>query len=74
MTQAQATRMPRPCLELGVCQSRKPACADCDGQALQLAPGVLDGPYSRPSKVREWVQIASKGTRLVVGYLKGTHP
>ena len=34
----------RSCFELGVCQHHKLPCQDCD---WQLAPGVIDGPYTR---------------------------
>lgn len=74
MSGQQTNRVARTCLELGVCQGRKPACADCETQTLKLAPGVIDGPYNRPSKAREWAQIVRKGTRLVVGYLRGPSP
>lgn len=68
------TRVPRPCLELGVCQNRKPLCQDCVERHIRLAPGVIQGPYNRTSKVREWTQIVRKGSRLVVGYLMGPNP
>lgn len=50
MTQAPITqpdRAPRPCLELGVCQNRKPLCDDCLNRPLQsvrhyFAPGVIE--------------------------------
>ena len=35
--------MKRSCLDLGVCQGRRPACADCE---RPFAPGVIDGPHS----------------------------
>lgn len=38
--------MSRSCDELGLCQQRKPACVGCSWQ-MELAPGVIDGPYSR---------------------------
>lgn len=54
MSQASLTRIPRPCLELGVCQNRKPMCKDCEGHPLRLAPGVIviEGPYHRESQTR----------------------
>lgn len=42
--------VPRPCLELGVCQSRRPSCTGCESQPLQLVPGVIDGPYRREGR------------------------
>lgn len=39
----------RTCFELGVCQSRKPACQGCN---WQLAPGTIRGPYRRQRTAR----------------------
>lgn len=52
MTQAPLPRLPRPCLELGVCQNRKPMCKDCEGHPVRLAPGVIEGPFRRESQAR----------------------
>lgn len=73
MTQApstKTTRTPRPCLELGVCQHRKPACIGCPPapyNPVALAPGVIDGPYRRESKV-------GAALRTLVAYLMRPHP
>lgn len=73
-------QLPPSCNELGLCQAQfgRPRCKECDyegdGKPLELAPGVIDGPYCRPSKARQWAQIVRKNAGLVVGYLKGPHP
>jgi hypothetical protein len=56
------------CSELGVCQHRLAPCGDCPeawvkmrghlvAQRLQLAPGVVDGPYT--STQRWWQRLTS---------------
>lgn len=75
------TRAPRPCLELGVCQNRRPACADCEVRPVILAPGVIDGPYRRETladrahqEAKNAVKSAKDALRLVTAYLMGPHP
>jgi|GEM_PF-3083935 len=60
------------CNELGVCQSRTPACPDCT--ALRLAPGVIDGPYRRESPVTTWAKNATQALRPLAAYLMGPNP
>jgi len=67
-------RRPRSCMELGVCQSRTPACHDCEPRAMFLAPGVIDGPYRRTSVPAVWTRSASKALRMVVDYLMRPYP
>jgi hypothetical protein len=78
MTQTTATRgptrMPRTCLELGICQSRKPACADCEAHPMPFAPGVIDGPYRRHSPVRAFMGKANAAIADVAAWLMGPHP
>lgn len=72
------TRVPRACLELGVCQSRRPACGACTAPAPcppgALAPGVLDGPYRRPSAAQQVLQRGAQVMRQVAAYLMGPRP
>lgn len=72
------TRVPHACLELGVCQSRRPACRACTAPAPcppgTLAPGVLDGPYSRPSAAQQALQRGAQVMRQVAAYLMGPRP
>lgn len=60
------------CHELGVCQSRTPACPDCN--TLRLAPGVIEGPYRRESPVTIWSEKALQALRPLAAYLMGAHP
>lgn len=64
----------RTCLELGVCQNRRPLCDDCPERPLRLAPGVIDGPYRKDTPVTTWAKNASKALRPLVAYLMGPHP
>lgn len=51
--------MKRTCLDLGLCQSRTPACPDCD-HPWRLAPGVIDGPFQSPRhqiRVGRWIKV-----------------
>ena len=79
------TRVPRACLELGVCQSRRPACRACTAPAPcppgALAPGVLDGPYRRQTtmdraqeEAATALQSAKDALRQVAAYLMGPRP
>jgi len=61
------TPVPRPCLELGVCQNRKPLCDACVERPLRLAPGVIEGPARREGTV-------SKLLRDMVAYLMRPYP
>lgn len=61
----------RTCDELGVCQSRTPACPACNSAALRLAPGVIDGPYRREAPVTTWAKGAAQALRPLAGYLMG---
>lgn len=84
MTYAPHGRLPRPCMELGVCQSRTPACHGCGHhvrplQALpatpmRLAPGVIDGPYQREKPLTVWVRKAAQALTPVTAYLTGPQP
>jgi hypothetical protein len=65
---------PRTCMELGVCQNRKPLCADCIERPLQLAPGVIDGPYRRETLVATWARNAAQALRPLAAYLMGPRP
>lgn len=64
--------LPRTCLELGVCQSKRPACMRCpsSGETRSIIGSgplkgvVLDGPYSPPVGV----------LGAMVGYLLGQEP
>ena len=61
------------CNELGVCQACVPACTDCPERYRimlprpYLAPGVIDGPYRRPSPVATVLKATA-------AYLMGPHP
>lgn len=49
------------CEELGVCQSLRPACNGCTPNKrlqLQLAPGVVDGPYHHARGFKSWWRAA----------------
>lgn len=64
----------RTCLELGLCQNRKPLCDDCLERPLRLAPGVVDGPFRRRQTAAVWAHKAGDGLRAVAAYLMGPHP
>ncbi|QDL55921.1 hypothetical protein [Rhodoferax aquaticus] len=68
------SRTPRTCLELGLCQNRKPACADCEVRPMPFAPGVIDGPYRRQSPVRAFMGKANAAMADVAAWLMGPHP
>lgn len=38
----------RSCTALGLCQSRKPACADCSVPCIRFAPGAIEYGAQRP--------------------------
>lgn len=60
------------CNELGVCQSRTPACPDCT--ALHLAPGVIEGPYRHAAPVATWAKGAAQALRRLAASLLGRKP
>lgn len=64
----------RTCNELGVCQSRTPACPACNSSTLRLAPGMVDGPYRRESPATTWAKGAAQALRTLAAYLMGSHP
>lgn len=82
LAQALRPRVPRPCMELGVCQSRRLACHGCDWHKpaaaaiapITFAPGVIDGPYSREARPVIWAKNASTALRMVVDYLMRPYP
>jgi hypothetical protein len=84
MTIAPHGHLPRPCMELGVCQSRTPACSGCDHPAreklatppapMRLAPSVIDGPYCREKPLTVWAQKAATALKQVASYLMGPTP
>jgi hypothetical protein len=41
---------------------------------LQLAPGVIDGPYRRAAPVAAWAKQALAAVRPLGDYLIGAHP
>ena len=55
----------RSCFELGVCQSRKPACQGC---SWQFAPGVIDGPYRSTTRwlTTERTALAGRAALILV--------
>lgn len=63
--------VPRPCLELGVCQNRKPLCDECVERPLRLAPGVVDGPYRSKPKVGDVIQQTTNAMRGFRAFLMG---
>lgn len=70
-----ADKPQRTCLELGLCQNRRPLCDDCMERPLhRFAPGVIDGPYRRESRARVAARKAGAGIGLVVAWLMGPHP
>ena len=80
MTHAPHGRLPRSCMELGVCQSRTPACNGCDHPAreklatppapMRLAPGVIDGPYRRETSAGRALQEAANALQLAKDALR----
>lgn len=54
--------MKRNCMELGTCQSRKPACQGC---SWQLAPGVIDGPHRRRRRLLSASQVEGIGRAVL---------
>ena len=68
------TPVPRPCLELGVCQSRRPACEGCKPHLAPLAPGVIDGPYRKPLAAKGLVLKAKDALGEMVAYLMRPYP
>ena len=80
------------CHQLGVCADREPGCADCPysgplgtrralantGPVLgELAPGVLDGPYRRPSVAGAVTIRFKQGAAALsplAAWLMGPHP
>jgi hypothetical protein len=68
------TPVPRPCLELGVCQNRKPLCDDCVERPTRLAPGVIEGPYRRQSTGKGLVMQAKHVLREMAAYLMRPYP
>lgn len=65
---------PRNCSELGVCQSRTPACPGC---RIQFAPGAIEGYRLRKgawSKILRAFAAAAPlafAVGLVLGWLRG---
>lgn len=57
---------PRTCQALGLCQSRKPPCAQCQCAAHRFpyAPGTID---MQPTPARHWV-ARSVGWALGLGF------
>ena len=60
-----ADPMHRSCKDLGLCQSRKPACADCCAPRIRFAPGVIDRQPSRPSMQWRWALLVVIGLGAV---------
>jgi hypothetical protein len=74
MTCAPSKSQQRTCLELGLCQNRKPLCDDCLERPLRLAPGVVDGPFRRQRAATIWARKAGGSLRTLVAWLMGPHP
>lgn len=72
----QATQRPRTCLELGLCQAQfgRPPCADCEPRPMRFAPGVIDGPYRRPSAITTAAGKGFAAMAMVAAWLMGPHP
>lgn len=65
-----AEPMHRSCKDLGLCQSRKPACADCSALRIRFAPGVIDRQRRRPSVAGmqwRWALLVVVGLGVVAG-------
>jgi hypothetical protein len=74
MSQAPHGTKPRPCLELGVCQNRRPLCDDCIERPLRFAPGVIDGPHRARHHLQAIGRNTSKVLRNVCAWLMGPSP
>ncbi len=68
------TPVPRPCLELGVCQNRRPLCDDCVESPKRLAPGVIEGPYRRQAAGKGLVLKAKHVLSEMAAYLMTPYP